>query len=100
MEEKILAELAELKSYTLLAAKTVLTIDDVHLLTGISKSTLYRLTSERKIPHYKPNSKLLFFDRAEIEAWAKRNRVNTKLENEQAALAHYLDARRGGIKYE
>ena len=100
MEEKILAELAELKIYTLLAAKTVLTISDVHLLTGISKSTLYRLTSEKKIPHYKPNSKLLFFDRAEIEAWAKRNRVNTQQEAEQAALAHCMGVRKGVIKYE
>lgn len=100
MEEKIMAELAELKSYTLLAAKKVLTIDDVHLLTGISKSTLYRLTCERKIPHYKPNSKLLFFDRVEIETWMKRNRVNTKQEAEQTAIAHYLGARKGERRYE
>ena len=97
MEERIMAELALIKSYTMLAAKTVLTIDDVHLLTGISKSTIYRLTCEKKIPYYKPNSKLLFFDRAEIEAWAKQNRVNTKLEAEQAALAHCLGVK-GGVK--
>lgn len=97
MEERIMAELALIKSYTMLAAKTVLTIDDVHLLTGISKSTIYRLTCEKKIPYYKPNAKLLFFDRAEIEAWAKQNRVNTKLEAEQVALAHCLGVK-GGVK--
>lgn len=98
MEERIMAELALIKSYTMLAAKTVLTIDDVHLLTGISKSTIYRLTCEKKIPYYKPNAKLLFFDRAEIEAWAKQNRVNTKLEAEQAALAHCLGVTKGGTR--
>lgn len=78
MQERILAELAIIKSYTMLAAKNVLTISDVSLMTGISKSTLYRLTCEKKIPHYKPNAKLLFFDRAEIEAWAKQNPVSVE----------------------
>ena len=88
MEEKILQEIEELKSLTLLAAKSVLTIDDVALLTGISKSTLYKMTCKKQLPHYKPNSKLLFFDRKEIEEWAKQNRVNTWAEAEQKALAY------------
>ncbi len=88
MEEKIMAELAEIKSLTLLASKNVLTIDDVSLLTGISKSTLYKMTCKKQLPHYKPNSKLLFFDRKEIEEWAKQNRVNTWAEAEQKALAY------------
>ena len=88
MEEKIMAELAEIKSLTLLASKNVLTIDDVSLLTGISKSTLYKMTCKKQLPHYKPNSKLLFFNRQEIEEWAQQNRVMSQQEAEQKALAY------------
>jgi len=95
MEERIMAELAEIKNLTLLAAKSVLTIDDVALLTGISKSTLYKMTCKKQLPHYKPNSKLLFFNRKEIEEWAQQNRVNTWAEAEQKALAYSLGVKGG-----
>ena len=95
MEEKILQEIEELKNLTLLAAKSVLTIDDVALLTGISKSTLYKMTCKKQLPHYKPNSKLLFFDRKEIEEWAKQNRVLTTEEAAQKALAYSLGVKGG-----
>lgn len=97
MEDKIMAEIAELKQLTLLAAKNVLTIDDVSLLTGISKSTLYKMTCKREIPHFKPNSKLLFFDRSEVEKWCLQNRVLTRQEAEQDALVHCLGVK-GGVK--
>jgi excisionase family DNA binding protein len=36
---------------------------------GFSHSHLYRLTSHKIIPHYKPNGKTLFFSKAEIDQW-------------------------------
>ena len=91
-----MAELAEIKKLTLLASKgDVLTIDDVSLITNISKSTLYKMTCKKLLPHYKANSKLLFFSRKEIEEWCLRNRVNTWAEAEQAALAHCLGVKGG-----
>ncbi len=91
MEEKIMAELAEIKQLTLLSCKNVLTVEDVAQLTGITKSTIYKLTCGRKIPHYKPNTKLLFFDKKEIENWMLQNRVNTIKEAEQSAIAYVLN---------
>ena len=88
MEERIMEELAEIKTLTLLASKNVLTIDDVSLLTGVSRSTIYKMTSKKLLPHYKPNSKLLFFNRKEIEEWAQQNRVMSQQEAEQKALAY------------
>ena len=38
----------------LLTQKTVLKLDEVILLTGLSKSYLYKLTSTGGIPCYKP----------------------------------------------
>lgn len=96
MEERILAELAQIKAYSLLGAKNVLNFDDVVLLTGLSKSHLYKLTCTRQIPHYKPNGKQVYFDRAEVEAWMKQNRVNTKMEVEQKAIAYMV--KKGGGK--
>lgn len=84
MEEKI----DKILIYSLLAAKSVLTLDDAALLTGLSKSYLYRLTCTHQIPHYKPNGKQLYFDRAELEAWMKQNRVATTKETEQQAIAY------------
>ena len=45
MEEKI----NQILAYSLLAAKNVLTLEDAALLTGLSKSTLYKLTCSHQI---------------------------------------------------
>lgn len=73
----------------LLTAKQVLNIEDAMYLTGLSRSHLYKLTCSRKIPYYKPEGKQIYFDRTELEAWLKRNRVNTVDEVEQEAT-NYL----------
>lgn len=76
METEVFQLLKKIERNTALAAKRVLTFDDVALLTGMSKSHLYKLTSTHQIPHYKPNGKNIYFDRVEIENWMKQNRVN------------------------
>ena len=90
MEERVLRAIEELKALTLLAAKSTLTLDDVVLLFGFSRSTIYKMTSAKAIPHYR-RGKVLFFDKAELDAWAKANRINTEDEAQQAALAYCLD---------
>ena len=91
MEEKI----NQILVYSLLAAKNVLTLQDVALLTGLSKSHLYKMTCTHQIPYYKPNGKQIYFDRAEIESWMKQNRVATQQEAEQQAAA-YVAGKKGG----
>ena len=91
MEEKI----NQILVYSLLAAKNVLTLEDAALLTGLSKSTLYKLTCSHQIPHYK-RAKMLYFDRAELEAWMKQNRVATQQEAEQAAIAYVVTGKQKG----
>ena len=82
--------------YSLLAAKNVLTLEDVSLLTGLSKSHLYKLTCNHQIPHYKPNGKQPYFDRAEIEAWMKQGKVSTIDESEQMAALYLAKTSRKG----
>ena len=90
MDEK----LNQILVYSLLAAKNVLTLEDVALLTGLSKSHLYRLTCTHQIPYYKPNGKQIYFDRAEIESWMKQNRVATRQEIEQQAINYVVTGKR------
>ena len=91
MEDK----LNKILVYSLLAAKNVLTLEDVVLLTGLSKSHLYRLTCTHQIPYYK-RAKMLYFDRREIETWLKQNRVATVDEIDQIATNYLVTRRIGG----
>ena len=89
-EKMILERLTTIERYRLLAAKNVLTINDVVLLTGLTKQHIYKLTSARKIPYYRPNGKNVYFDRKEIEDWMRQNRHNTQNEAEQKAAAYIV----------
>ena len=79
----------------LLSVKTVLTLDEVAVYTGLSKSYLYKLTSTGQIPHSKPNGKNVYFDKLTIDSWLMRNQVKTSEEIEVEA-ATYVTL--GGIR--
>ena len=84
-------ELQALKALTLLGAKQMLTMNDTALLTGLSKSHLYKLCCSKKIPHFKGDGgKLTYFDRDEINAWMKQNRVSTNDEVEAQAINYVV----------
>lgn len=76
--------------------KKMLSIDDVSVLTGLSKSYLYKMTCSHQIPYYKPNGKLMYFDKTEIEEWMRQNRIETTDEAEQKALSYVIE--KGGMK--
>ena len=86
----ILNRLDQLEKLAVLSAKKALTVDDVSLLTGLSKSYIYSLTSTKQIPFYKPNGKQLYFDKADIEKWMLSNKVESIAESERRALNHCL----------
>jgi len=88
MEDVILKELQELKNLTLLSSKKALNLNDLYLLTGISKSTLYKMVSAKTLPYYKHNGKLLYFDKDEINAYLLQNRIKTNEEVEQEAATY------------
>lgn len=95
MSDEILFRLENIERMTMLAAKNVLNLEDASFITGISKSSLYKMTSSREIPHYK-NKKYLYFDRKELEDWMKLNRVQTKAEAEQQAINYVVTKEKGG----
>ncbi len=60
--------------------KKVLTFEEAAKYMGVSKSCLYKLTSQKLISHYKPNGKMIFFDREELEAYLLSVRVKPQSE--------------------
>lgn len=74
----------------LISQKEVLTIDEVGAYTGLSKSYLYKLTSTNQIPFYKPNNKMVYFNRVEIEEWLLQNRMKTVSEIEGEAATYLV----------
>jgi excisionase family DNA binding protein len=70
---ELLERFEQLENQIICSQKAVLNIGEVCTLTGLSKSTIYKLTMNGKIPHYK-QAKHLYFDRVEIENWLKANR--------------------------
>ena len=52
----------------LFLSKNVLSFDEASKFLNLSKSYLYKLTSGNLIPHYKPQGKMLYFEKAELEA--------------------------------
>lgn len=80
---------------TLFCTKEVLTTNEAAKYMGISRSYLYKLTSRKEIPHYKPMGKVCYFNRAELEQWLQSNRVATATEISDRANAY---CRKGGVK--
>jgi excisionase family DNA binding protein len=74
-------QLEEIKAYITkqgVSQREILTLAEAAIYAGISKSLLYKLTSKRLLPFYKPgDAKLIFFKRAELDAWLLTNRKPT-----------------------
>lgn len=68
--------------------KEVLTIDECSAYTGLSKSHLYRLTSQRVIPFYKPMGGTIYFLKNEIEDFCLKNRQATQAEIDSIATTY------------
>ena len=54
------------------------TIDELSDFLKLSKSHIYTLTSQKKIPHIKLLNKKILFDKAEIKSWLNSKSVPTK----------------------
>lgn len=80
-------QLGRVERLAAIGTKPVLDLDEAALFTGFSKGHLYRLTSERQIPHYKKNRKL-YFKKTELEAWLTEDRVLTAAEIDSRASTY------------
>ncbi|MGJ8735393.1 helix-turn-helix transcriptional regulator [Zobellia laminariae] len=74
--------------------KKVLNFDEVCDYTGISKSYLYKLTSQNRIPFSKPNGKIIFFDKEELDKWLLLNKQKTIMQIEEDASNYMFQSRK------
>ena len=72
-----------------LLMKEVLNFNDACNYLDISASHLYKLTSQKSIPHFCPQGKKLYFNRTELDEWLQRNR-QTSTDEIDTMAANYL----------
>lgn len=65
--------------------KDVLTLEEAAKFMGIARSSLYKMTHEQTIPFYKPNGKMIFFEKSDLLAWVRKNRVSSEAEISEEA---------------
>ena len=63
----------------------VLTLEEAAKFMGIARSSLYKMTHEQTIPFYKPNGKMIFFEKSDLLAWVRKNRVSSEAEISEEA---------------
>lgn len=80
-------KLDRIESLTLIGAKNSLDLDEAVLFTGFSKGHLYRLTSEKRIPHFKKSRKL-YFKKTELENWMLEQKILTEDEIQSKASTY------------
>ena len=89
MEKSIEMRVAELENLVL-HSKNVLSFEEASRFLNLSKGYLYKLTSGNLIPHYKPQGKMLYFEKTELEAWLRQNPIRTQAQTEAEAQKYVL----------
>lgn len=85
--DDIKRQLDRIEQYAGIASKEVLTLEETMIYTGCARTTLYRLTSSKEIPHYKLGQALRF-KKSELDEWLTRNKVSTTKEIESRAVTY------------
>lgn len=68
--------------------KEILTFDEACIYMGMARSCLYKLTHSKKIIYHKPNGKMIYFKRADLDTYMLQNRIATADEIEMQANAY------------
>ncbi len=75
----------EVLESTLNASKEVLTLEEAALFMGLSKSSLYKMTHKHELPFFRPNGKLIYFEKSELLKWMRQNRTMSEAETNDVA---------------
>ena len=88
-DKKSIEERIEELEALVYATKNVLSFDEASKYLNLSKSYLYKLTSAQQIPHYKPQGKMIYFEKDALDAWLRQDPVKTQTQISQEA-SHYI----------
>lgn len=81
-------ELKEIKQLLTEQGEKPLSMSEACAYLHYSKSYLYKLTCKKQIPYYKPNGKMIFFKKSDLDAWLFRFRQLTEQELDEEANRH------------
>ena len=98
--ESLLERVALLEN-TIYTTKRVFTFQEACMYIGVSESMLYKLTSGKEIPHYKPRGKMIYFAKEELDEWLLRNYEPTvdeavRMATDVAATQPFFNRKRYG----
>ena len=89
--QNVLDKLTVIESLLVATQPKPLTLKEAAEFLDFSRSYLYRLTSQGRIPCYKPEGKRVYFDRVELVNWLKRNRIQPQEEFEETAASYVVN---------
>ena len=96
MQQEILEKLTTIENLLKGQTQKPLTFEEAAEYLGLSKSYLYKLTSARTIPHYKPQGKRVYFTKTELDSWLLRNSVKSTAAIEQEADDYLVNGGKRG----
>ena len=70
--------------------RTLLTTEEAASYMGIKKSYLHKLMMKKEIPFFKPNGKLCYFDRQDLDKWMRRIHIASNQEIDSQAQGYIL----------
>lgn len=86
--QELTAKIDGLQKLIIAGSKEVLSLDECAAYTGLSVNHIYRLTSQRQIPFYKPMGGKIYFKKSEIENWLLQGRQATNSEISSQATTY------------
>ncbi len=84
--EDLRQELEKLKD-VVYVAKEVLTLEEAAMFMGTTKSFLYKMTHTHAIPYYRPNNKMVYFEKSELLKWLRQNPIASQAQIYEEARA-------------
>ena len=66
----------------------ILSLCEASEFLKLSKSCVYKLTSAKKIPHFVPGGKKIYFKKSDLEDWLLKNRIPPNSEFEADAESY------------
>ena len=71
----LLKSIEDLEKYYI-GAKKCLTLQEAANYLGLQRSVLYKMTSDKTISFYKPNGKMIYFEKDVLDDWVRQNPIN------------------------
>lgn len=88
MNEDIKQQLDRIEQYAMIAAKSMLTINEAAFILGMTTDGVRAKVKNHDLPYYKPNINRLYFKKSELEDWMMQNRSKSMAEIESEAAAY------------